>query len=902
MAHCPSIVSLLRPPLGPGRVFLGHLSSWRTIPISRARRMTIHGASRLVATRAAAATTATTNAPPLGYQLPAPEIRRIVDAPPNPALSFSPKRDKILFMKRTSLPPLSELARPELKLAGLRIDPECNCRSRMSSYVGLGMSSLSDDGLVGVERLVTGLPAGARINFVSWSPDGSHLAFVLWGIDKEDGTRSELGLWIVDVQTLEARELIGPPNYCLNTVFDSYSWLDPSTLVACVVPSARGPPPKKPLTPPSPKVLMNEEKRVVQNRTYQDLLKSKHDEDVFDYYATSELLLVSTSGDVDPLVLGEAAVYTSLDPSPDGNYLLVSTMHRPYSFSVPCGRFPKRTEVWTRSGRLVQEVADLPLAEDIPIAHDSVRQGRRSIHWRSDKPSSLYWVETQDGGDSREKVSPRDIVYSLRVDSSEAQEPEIIHKLDLRYGGSLWGNDSLALIYESWYKTRQTRTWMVAPGALGTEPRVLFDRSSEDVYSDPGSPVLRRTSFGTYVLAQVKTSDGNRNLLLDGNGATPEGKIPFLDLLNIDTGAKERIWQSQKDKYYEKVTALMSDQIDDDLDVDKLRMLISRESQTEPPQYFLWFWPDKTAVQVTNFPHPYPQLVNLQKEVIRYPRSDGVQLTATLYLPPDYEPSRDGPLPTLVWAYPREFKSKENAGQMRRSPNEFAGIGSTSPLLWLARRFAVLDGPTIPIVGEGEAEANDSYVEQLVSSAEAAVEEIIRRGVAHPDRIAVGGHSYGAFMAANLLAHAPHLFCCGIARAGAYNRTLTPFGFQSEDRTLWEAPKTYIDMSPFMLANKMQKPILLIHGEDDNNSGTLTMQSERFYDALKGHGVVCRLVLLPFESHGYVARDSVMHTLWESERWLDKFCVAATSTTGVAEKSEDSEKDASTTAAPLSSL
>ncbi|GAU11295.1 hypothetical protein TSUD_342860 [Trifolium subterraneum] len=813
----------------------------------------------------------------VGYRVPPPEIRDIVDAPPVPALSFSPFRDKIIFLKRRSLPPLTELARPEEKLAGLRIDGHCNSRSRMSFYTGLGIHQILPDGTFGPEVEIHGLPEGAKINFVTWSPDARHLSFSI-RVNEEDNNTSKLRVWIADVETGKARPLFQSPDVYLNSVFENYVWVDNSTLLVCTIPSTRGPPPKKPLVPGGPKIQSNEQRNIIQVRTFQDLLKDEYDEDLFDYYATSQLVLAS------------------LD---DEKYIMISSMHRPYSFTVPCGRFPKKVDLWSADGKFVRELCDLPLAEDIPITSNSVRKGMRSINWRADKPSTLYWVETQDGGDAKVEVSPRDIVYSQPAEPLEGEQPVILHKLDLRYGGISWCDDSLALIYESWYKTRRIKAWVVSPGSEDVPPRILFDRSSEDVYSDPGSPMLRRTQAGTYIIAKIKKEgDDGRYVLLNGSGATPEGNVPFLDLFDINTGNKERIWESDKEKYFETVVALMSDQEEGDLQLDKLKILTSKESKTENTQYNFVSWPDKKIVQVTNFPHPYPQLASLQKEMIRYQRKDGVQLTATLYLPPGYNPSTDGPLPCLVWSYPGEFKSKDAASQVRGSPNEFAGIGSTSALLWLAKsifcvklaglffddfkycRFAILSGPTIPIIGEGEQEANDSYVEQLVASAEAAVEEVIRRGVAHPKKIAVGGHSYGAFMTANLLAHAPHLFSCGIARSGAYNRTLTPFGFQNEDRTLWEATNTYVEMSPFMSANKIKKPILLIHGEEDNNSGTLTMQSDRFFTALKGHGALCRLVILPYESHGYSARESIMHVLWETGRWLHKYCVSNTSDAG----------------------
>ncbi|XP_031404753.1 probable glutamyl endopeptidase, chloroplastic [Punica granatum] len=827
-----------------------------------------------------------------GYCLPPPEIRDIVDAPPLPALSFSPHRDKILFLKRRALPPLAELARPEEKLAGIRIDGKCNTRSRMSFYTGIGIHQLLPDGKLGSEREVHGFPDGAKINFVTWSNDGRHLAFSI-RVDEEDSSSSKLQVWVANVETGIARPLFQSTEVHLNAIFDNFVWVDDSTLVVCTIPSGRGDPPKKPLVPSGPKIQSNEQKNVVQVRTFQDLLKDEHDEDLFEYYTTSQLVLASLDGSVKEI--GPPAIYTSVDPSPDGKYLMISSIHRPYSFIVPCGRFPKKVDVWTADGKFVRELCDLPLAEDIPIAFNSVRQGMRSIHWRADKPSTLYWAETQDGGDAKVEVSPRDIIYTQPTEPLEGKEPEILHKLDLRYGGISWCDDSMALVYESWYKTRKTRTWVISPNSKDVSPRILFDRSSEDVYSDPGSPMFRRTPAGTYIIAKVKKeNDEGTYILLNGSGATPEGNIPFLDLFEINTGSKERIWQSDKEKYYETVVALMSDQNEGDICINQLKILTSKESKTENTQYYILSWPDKKACQITDFPHPYPQLASLQKEMVRYQRKDGVQLTATLYLPPNYDPSKDGPLPCLIWSYPGEFKSKDAAGQVRGSPNEFAGIGPTSALLWLARRFAILSGPTIPIIGEGDEEANDRYVEQLVASAEAAVEEVIRRGVGHPNKIAIGGHSYGAFMTANLLAHAPHLFCCGIARSGAYNRTLTPFGFQNEDRTLWEATNTYVEMSPFMSANKIKKPILLIHGEEDNNPGTLTMQSDRFFNALKGHGALCRLVVLPFESHGYSARESIMHVLWETDRWLQKHCVSNTADVSAdpAQSENDADKDA----------
>jgi dipeptidyl aminopeptidase/acylaminoacyl peptidase len=361
------------------------------------------------------------------------------------------------------------------------------------------------------------------------------------------------------------------------------------------------------------------------------------------------------------------------------------------------------------------------------------------------------------------------------------------------------------------------------------------------------------------------TANDGASVFLSGEGASPEGDRPFLDEMNVKTHETTRLFHSQA-PYYEKPVIL--------LDPAKRLLVTQREARNVQPNYWIRNLGDGSEFQITTFPHPNPQFADVQKEMIRYTREDGVELTATLYLPAGYDAAEDGPLPMLIWAYPQEFKSADAAGQVTDSPHRFLRVTYWSPMLWLARGYGVLDDPAMPIVGEGDEEPNDTFVEQLVSSAKAAIDEVVRRGVADPERLVIGGHSYGAFMTANLLAHSD-LFSAGIARSGAYNRTLTPFGFQAEERTVWQAPEVYFAMSPFMHADKINEPILLIHGEADNNSGTYPLQSERFYGALKGLGATVRLCMLPHESHGYRARESIMHMLWEMSEWMDRYVKGA---------------------------
>ncbi|MFQ5494100.1 MAG: prolyl oligopeptidase family serine peptidase [Phycisphaerae bacterium] len=774
------------------------------------------------------------------YDMPPDSIAALIDAPPTPAVSIGPRKDWMVVMERAALPPISEVSRSELRLAGLRIDPTTNSRSRASYYTRLVFKRLSD----GHERPVRGLPEGARIGPVRWSPDGEKIVFTL---TRERGVQ----LWAADSYGNDAHRLTSAS---LNAIYGfPCTWrADSETLICRRLPGRRGPVPTAPGVPQGPSVQENMGDKAPA-RTYQDLLKTPNDQELLDYYLETRIGIVTLDSRLG--AIGKAGDIIRAVPSPDSKHILIEAIRRPYSYLVPLSRFPRRVEVWDNTGRVEKVIADIPLAENVPIGFGAVRTGPRAFAWRADAPATLYWVEAQDGGDPRRQAAVRDRVYQWKA-PFEGNPVELV-SLALRFSGVTWGHETLALVSEWWWKNRKTRTLVFNPSAPGSEPTVLFDRSFEDRYNDPGRPLLRDTPTGTSVLL---TASGGKAIFLRGRGASPEGDRPFLDRLDLASKKTERLFRSEA-PYYESVVDLV--------DVEKLTVVTRRESKTDPPNYVLRNLKSGDISPITEFSHPTPQLKNVYKEQIRYQRDDGVPLTATLYLPPGKKPA-DGPFPMLMWAYPQEFKSAAAAGQVTDSPHRFVRVRPLSPLLWLVHGYAVLDDPSLPIIGEGNTEPNDAYVKQLVAGAKAAVDEVVRRGVAQRGRIAIGGHSYGAFMTANLLAHSD-LFAAGIARSGAYNRTLTPFGFQAEERTLWQTPEIYFAMSPFMHAEKINEPILLIHGEADNNSGTFPIQSKRFYHALKGHGATARLVMLPHESHGYRARESVMHMAAEMTHWLDRY-------------------------------
>ncbi|HVE79203.1 MAG TPA: prolyl oligopeptidase family serine peptidase, partial [Gemmatimonadaceae bacterium] len=744
-------------------------------------------------------------------------------------------------LERPALPAISEVAAPRLRLAGDRIDPRLNIGSNEPTFTALRVRDVA-----GGERAVQA-PAGVRLAYARWSPDGRRVAFAALAGD----SIAAAALWVADAPTGAARRL---GDVTLNGAAGApCRWLGNDALVCRALPGGRGPAPVAPTIPAGP-IVQETEGAAAPNRTYQDLLQSPHDEALFDHYFTSQVVVIGLDGAARPL--GKPGVHVTAEPSPDGRYLLVETAHRPYSYVVPLERFPRLVEVrGIADGAVVRQVADVPLQERVPAAFDAVPTGPRNVGWRADAPATLVWAEALDGGDPARAVAKRDRLTTLAAPF--AGEPAALAEVEFRIEDVTWGTPSLALLEEGWWRTRRARTWVLDPSRPGSASRLLFDRSSEDRYAEPGRFLTRVNASGERVLLLGR--DG-RTGFLAGQGASAEGDRPFLDRIDLGTAKTARLWRSAA-PFYEEVVTL--------LDAEGRRALTRRESADSVPNYYVRDVRAGRLTKLTSFADPAPELAGISKQLLTYRRDDGVQLSATLYLPKAYDRTQ-GPLPFLFWAYPREFKTAAAAAQVIGSPYRFTRPTGASHLFALTQGYGVLDGPTMPIVGEGDREPNDTYVKQLVASAKAAVDKVVEMGVADRGRIAIGGHSYGAFMAANLLAHSS-LFRAGIARSGAYNRTLTPFGFQQEERTYWQARDIYHAMSPFNYADSIAAPLLLIHGMADDNSGTFPVQTDRFFAALKGHGKTVRYVQLPAEAHGYRARESVGHTLWEMVTWLDKW-------------------------------
>ncbi|HEU0180454.1 MAG TPA: prolyl oligopeptidase family serine peptidase [Blastocatellia bacterium] len=789
------------------------------------------------------------------YQKPPKVVLDVLDAPDSAVVSVSPARDKMLLATPVRYPTIAELAEPMLRLAGSRINPKTNGPHNSRRIIKLTLKNIADG-----KETALALPPNANLGMPEWSNDGKQFAVTNTTSNSAGGG---IELWIGDAATGKLRHI---PGVRLNAAFssggfgggrgggggggnDTVQWLpDGKTLLCRTIVAGRGAPPAAPAVPTGPNVQENYGK-ATPAPTFQDLLRNPYDEKLYEYYATTQLALInSATGRVTPF--GKPAIFGSVEPAPDGNHFLVATIHRPYSYLLTAGSFPRLVEVWDHSGKSVYKLADLPLADQVPI--EGVPTGPRNYNWRPTEPATLVWVEALDGGDAKKKVSPRDVVKMLKAPFTG--QPVDLVKTEQRFAGMTWGEkDGLVFVRDFDRNRRWSRTFLLNADNTSQQARIIWDRSSQDRYNDPGNPVMKQLPNGQSVIHQ----NGDQ-IFLSGQGASPKGDRPFLDRFDLKTLKSERLFQCD-DSSYESFVALLA--------ADGSRFITRYETQSTPPNYFIRKAGAGDKQALTNFPDPTPQLRGIKKQLVRYKRKDGVDLSFTLYLPPDYKEGTR--LPTVVWAYPIEFSDAGMAGQVSGSANRFTTFGGMSHLFFTLMGYAVLDDATMPVIGDPET-MNNTYVEQIVASAEAAIDKAVEMGVTDRSRVGVGGHSYGAFMTANLLAHSD-LFKAGIARSGAYNRTLTPFGFQSERRTFWEAPEMYFKVSPFMYANKIKEPILLIHGEADNNSGTHPIQSDRMFQAIKGNGGNVRYVTLPLEAHGYAARESLEHTLWEMITWMDKY-------------------------------
>jgi len=767
------------------------------------------------------------------YKKPPEVISSMIEADPQPNLSFNNKGDYALVMVRDGYKPIEDLAIEELRIAGTRIDLKRYTSSRMTYYKSFYLIDINTG-----ENINLDYPKDGKFSFFSWSPDETKIAYT-------NTTEAGVELWVVDLNTKKSKKL--SEKYINDILISPFQWFNSGSSLLVSYRCNSDMPLIKSV--PSGPIIQQTNNQNAPSRTYQDLIKNKNDEILFEYYSCVELHKVSINGSDSKIV--DRGMIKDYDISPGQDYLLVKKIKKPFSYLVPYYRFPYEVKTINIDNNIENIIADIPIDEVRPIGFDATRVGIRSVSWRDDKASELYWVEANDNGDPKVEVDGRDIVYTLESPFN-GNKNELL-RTNLRFSNIRWSTGNYAFLTERLWKNRNEVISLVDLKARSID-KVLFDRQYDDIYSNPGTPVYKKNNFNRNIVDIKKNS-----VYMVGQGGSPEGYKPFLSMLDLKSLKNKILFRSEA-PYYETPVKVFTNKINS--------LVTSRESNSENPNYFLRDLQNGTKRQITFFDNPYKKLEQLKKEVINYKRKDGIDLSAVVYTLNTYESDNEGRLPVLIWAYPREYTSKKVASQVRNSPYRFTRINYGSPIFWALRGYAVMASTEMPIVGFDGDQPNDSFREQLIMNAEAAIDKIVDMGIGDRDRVGLGGHSYGAFMTANLLAHSD-LFAAGIARSGAYNRTFTPFGFQREERTYWEAPELYNYMSPFMHADKVNEPLLLIHGEEDNNSGTFPVQSIRFFNAIKGHGGTSKLVMLPRESHGYRAKESILHMLYEMDSWLE---------------------------------
>jgi len=774
-----------------------------------------------------------------GYKTPPKEIMDLILVKPTPNVSIDDKAEWMLFTQSNSYPSIEELAQPELRIAGLRINPNNFAPSRQTFINDLWFKNLSSN----KEFKISGLPSPLMAGNINWSPNDKKIAFT-------HTTSTRVDLYVIDVATQKATKI---NKQALNTISGGFQWIDNNTLLYRTIVKPLSAAPPKSAVPKGPTTQENYGK-ASPRPTFQDMIKNPYDEQLYEFYGTTQLVRNANGAETK---IGSPAIYTSISVSPDKKYMMLRTVKKPFSYIVPAFGFPSTVVVTDMNGKQVRMLADLPSAETAPSGNDNVQNVARSFEWRDDEAATVVWCMPLDSGLIKTKVDFHDAVFSLSAPFTA--QPKELFKTQMRYRGTAWGNSTIALVNEGLTGKQLTRMNRYNPSTGQLEK--LMERNTTDNYSNPGNPVTEKNQFGNDVIKLI--DNGNKLLMNNTTGASPNGDLPFLATFDLNTKKLDIIWRSN-DGYFESVVRV--------LDPDKLELLTRKENEKEVPNYWIKNLKAKIADrQITGFTNPYPQMEGVSKQKIKYKREDGVDLTGDLYLPKGYDPKKDGKLPVIMWAYPAEFNSAADAAQIRGSEHRFTFISWATPICYVTQGYAILNNAEMPIVAtDKDKKPNDNFNDQLRMNAEAAINKLDEMGVGDRNRVAVGGHSYGAFMTANLLAHT-NLFKAGIARSGAYNRSLTPFGFQNEDRTYWQAPELYNDMSPFMSADKIKTPILLVHGELDNNTGTFPIQSERMFNAIKGHGGTVKFLLLPYESHGYAAKENILHLLYEQYAWVEKY-------------------------------
>ncbi|MCF7520097.1 prolyl oligopeptidase family serine peptidase [Pseudoalteromonas sp. L21] len=758
-----------------------------------------------------------------------PQWESYIDSTTQENVSLSPNGEQALFLHQIRYPSIHYVSQARVQLAGLDFYSNLYSRFDTPLYSHTTLFDISNRTSIDLTP-----DSGVIIDY-NWSPDVKKIAYLI----QNDNT---INLWVYDVETQVFKRL-SQVNLSASLGGRHLRWLPDSTALIVKKRNTKVHSPINELKQPNS---LSSERQVEQGRTYQSLLKNNKLKEQFKTLALSSLVKIDLKGNVTSLT--DNMLFDDFSVSPDGEYVLSSTLPKELSSYLPYKKWGRDYQVTNlKTHHQLNVLPSLNNKVNLKKAKDSVPNGARLVKWLPSEGSTLTWTEAIDNGDMSVDKKYHDNTYKLP--SPFNQNKQLIHQAKWRVHNIIWGKSGAGVAQEWLYASKQAKASLIS---ASTSANVLIEqRDYRDKFNDFGDPQTLRLPEGYEVLVE-----DDSNLLFLSNGLSKEGIRPTIKTLNKTNNTRKEYFISSKES------------IELPLRVANNTLIIQTQNVQTAPQYF--------AILSTDMNERIPLLTNKNKQYfdkpptfINYKRSDGLNLSGTLHLPSNYDKAQ-GKIPAVLWIYPDEFNNKKLSQQNTVKTNIFRQFDPLSPLVFLHDGIAVFESPSMPITAFDGQEPNDDFINQINLNAQAAINALEGTGLIDIDSLAVMGHSYGAFTVANLLAHTD-FFKAGIARSGAYNRTLTPFGFQGEKRTLWQAKKTYIDLSPIMFADKINAPLLLIHGENDQNSGTYPLQSTRMYQALIANKKTTQLIMLPYEGHSYRAKENLTYLLKEQSAWLNKW-------------------------------
>ncbi len=855
------------------------------------------------------------------YVRPPAVVDRIIMAPRTDITFTQPSPDRKWYLKSPGLDrgDVAQFGKPHVYLGGIQVDTHANRARSLTTSTHLGLI-LVDPKTNVAKTLET--PKGASISAQVWSPSGAQVAYIA---NFDDASQ----VYVADVATGKSVQVSKTP--LLGVLVTTIEWTaDGKSIVAVVVPDGRGPAPvfgNKGIAD-GPEVRMTES-RTIPQVIHPSLLEDPFEKAELRYYTTGQLALIDVKTKTMKKI-GAPGMIRSVDASPDGQYFRVTEMTEPFSYLVPATSFGSVQELWDANGKVIAQLNKQPLREgeaagdgDTPAAggrgglvQPATDTGKRNISWNPVGNGLVYFESVfsaggnggggagaaapAGGGGGRggrggrggaaaapapgrgtpaTRPAPTSVRYMSWTAPYGPNDTKLIYEGSAQLAGVAYSYDGKTMFLSDSGSVIAVRTADPSKrynlGRGVTVPAGGGGRAGggggafgggADTSATGGRLEMKRGPNGANV---VMLGSDNKTVYLSGTrspGANwnTQAPRPWVDKLDFETGKRDRVFDSPANGYDEFVSAL-----DDDFSA----YIYMHESPTVIQDAYVRDMKAGTSTQLTHAKDVAPEVSGAQHKRIQLTRQrDGIKFWVDLTLPADWKPGTR--LPGIIWFYPREYTAQADYDRSRyttninKFPDTPALRPASSTKLWVTQGNAVIE-PDCPIMGSA-GKMNDNYARDLAENLELTVNAMVDQGYIDRDHVGIGGHSYGAFSTVNALT-LTSIFKAGIAGDGMYNRSLTPFGFQSERRNFFEAQSTYLEMSPFFRADKISGPLLMYHSLEDQNVGTAPISSIRMFHALQGLGKPAALFMYPYEDHSVATYQTDLDQWARWFAWFDMY-------------------------------